>query len=104
MFSYIKTYTLLFTLMLALSLASCKPAEEANETIKEGTKTVVTQPDRARVLSDVAIIRQTIEAYHATNNSYPQDLKSLNLALNFPDDFIYDPATGKVQNKTFPNL
>ena len=91
-------------IILSISLISCKAAEEADKTIKDGTKTMMAQPDRARTLSDLTSIRQSIQMYSATNNSYPKSLAELKLNLNSPDDIVYDSAKGTAKSKTFPGL
>jgi len=90
--------------VLVLAVPACKETKEAQEIIKDGTKTIVTQPDRTRMLTDLAAVKPAIQAFQAQNDRFPDSLDELNIKLNFPKDLTYDSGTGEVKSKTFPNL
>ena len=91
-------------LLLLMGLAACKPAEEARDTIKDGTMTTLKQPDRARALQDLTNATAALQTYYLTNGKYPASLDELKLQLYNPGDLSYDPKTGKVHSKAYPQL
>lgn len=90
--------------LLVLGLTACKAAEEAHDTIKDGAINTVKAPDRARAVGDLTIAFGAIQTYYTQNNKYPATLEELKLNLYNPADLVYDPKTGKVHSKSFPNL
>lgn len=91
-------------LLLLTVLGACKPAEEARDITSEAARTAVGQIDRSKVLSDLTSITAAMGGYYLQNNAYPAKLEDLKLKLYHPEDIIYDPKTGKVRSKTFPDL
>lgn len=85
-------------------LAACEPAQEAQETVHEAARDTIAQIDKTKVLSDFALAKPAVETYFLQNQKYPASLSELGLKLNYPDELVYDPATGKISSKSFPNL
>jgi hypothetical protein len=91
-------------LFLLLSLVACDGVKDTQKEAEEAAKTTIQQIDRAQVLSDLKAASTAVDDYFVQNNSYPASLTDLKLSLNHPQDLTYDPQTGKVYSKTFPNL
>lgn len=65
----------------------------------------VAKPDRARVELDLAAVRSAVRAHQQLNGGQsPKSLDALGLNLSFEKDLTYDPATGTVKSKTYPEL
>lgn len=95
----------LLILALLFGFSSCQAAQEAEDTAKKGAVDTVTAPNRARALQDLTTATSAIQTYAAqNNNTYPPTLEELKLNLNNPADMSYDPKTGKVHSKSYPNL
>lgn len=92
---------LLFGLLCGLS--ACNQTQDA---AKKGAVGVVkTAPDRAKAMGDLTAVTGALQTYYVQNNStYPASLDELKLNLYNPADLVYDPKTGKVHSKAFPNL
>lgn len=95
---------ILSLLLLYLLCPACKPVQEAQETVREGTAKTLSQIDRAKVLSDLTQVTAALSNYRLQHEGYPNSLKELGLSLNHPEDLIYDAKTGQVRSKTFPDL
>jgi Tfp pilus assembly protein PilE len=95
---------LFLPLCLLFSVVACDGVKDTQQEAQEAAKTTIQQIDRAQVLSDLKTASTAVEDYFAQNNSYPASLGDLKLSLNHPQDLTYDPQTGKVYSKTFPNL
>lgn len=81
-----------------------KTAQDTHNTVQNAARTTIAQIDKTKVLADLALAVPAVQAYHLQNQKYPASLAELNLKLNVPQDLTYDPATGKITSKTFPNL
>lgn len=98
-----------------LSLAACKrpatePAAEAEPRTRplaaDGTlaRELTRKPDRVRVKLDLSNTRAALKTWIAANGSPPASLDELNVAgLNYPEDLVYDAATGEVTSATYPS-
>lgn len=95
---------LCLSLFVLLSLVACDGVKDTQQEAEDAAKTTIQQIDRAQVLSDLKAASTAVDDYFAQNNSYPASLADLKLSLNHPQDLTYDPQTGKVYSKTFPNL
>jgi len=63
----------------------------------------VARPDEARVRVDLAGVRAAIREHQMLNNgANPPSVESMDLRLSFPGDLNYDPTTGTVRSKTYP--
>ncbi|MFQ5905015.1 MAG: hypothetical protein ACE5JA_00415 [bacterium] len=93
----------LIALLLGPVLAGCR---EAKEDLEEYGHTVMTMPDRARVLSDLTRIRQALEFYKVEHDGkHPDSISELSLeGLYYTDEYEYDSSTGKVRSKSYPTL
>lgn len=59
--------------------------------------------DRAKVQLDLAIMRAAVKAWKAERGVYPQYFQTVMVdGLNYPADLAYDPATGAVTSRTYP--
>jgi len=95
---------LISCVMLGL-LLGCEPAQEARDTVEDGAKKTIEQIDRSKALSDLTLLTAEIQTYHLENSKYPAKLSDLDLkAVHYPDDLEYNPETGEVRSKSFPNL
>jgi hypothetical protein len=97
-------FLLMSSCLFLLLFGACKPAEEAQDLVKKGAETALSQPDRARVLSDLTRVTAALTTWKLDHDRYPETVAELGLQLNYPADIIYDARTGKVRSKTFPNL
>lgn len=92
-------------ILLSTSFFACKPAQEAQDTVKEGLKTTTDQIDKAKVLSDLTQVTGALATYRIQNDGKnPGSIQDLKLELNYPQDLVYDPKEGSVRSKTFPYL
>lgn len=92
-------------LPLTLSLLFSLACQEEKETIKDYGKTIMTAPERAKVTVDLLKIRPALEIYRIKHDGkYPPSLKELGLDLYYPDEYSYDPRTGKVKSKQYSRL
>ena len=91
-------------LLLLLTLIACKPAEEASDTLKQGAGDTVKQIDRSQTMSDLTSITAAMQGYYLQHNKYPDKISDLKLRLYHPEDIDYDPKTGRVRSKTFPEM
>jgi len=86
-------------------LSACDLAKETSDTAKDGAKDVVQQIDRSKALGDLTTITAALNTYGMQHDgAFPASLEELKLNLYYPDDLVYDPKTGKVHSKTYPNL
>lgn len=94
----------LLVLFLVLPvLVGCK---ETKKDLEEYGSTVMTLPDRTRVLSDLSRIRRAIEFYKIENEGkYPDSISELDLEnLYYDNEYDYDSSRGKVSSKSYPRL
>jgi hypothetical protein len=94
---------LLVLLLVVPALVGCK---ETKKDLEEYGNTVMSMPEKARVLSDVTRIRRAIEFYKVENEGkYPDSISELNLKdLYYDDEYDYDSSTGKLRSKNYPTL
>lgn len=73
--------------------------------VEEALDIMITMPERTRVIADLAAIRREIELYRIDHEgAHPPSLKELDLTLHYPDEYKYDPTTGKVSSINYPTL
>ena len=66
---------------------------------------VTSTPDRVKVQLDLSTVRAAVRAYHAERAAWPGALADVAVeGLNYPADLAYDPATGAVTSRTYPNF
>ena len=59
--------------------------------------------DRAKVQLDLAIMRAAVKAWKSERGTYPQTFQTVMVdGLNYPADLAYDPVTGAVTSRTYP--
>jgi len=91
--------------LLALWFLLPLACREEKEIIDKYGQAVLSTPEKARVTVDLSKIRTALEAYRIEHDEeYPPNIKDLNLDLYYPDEYTYDPRTGKVQSKQYPLL
>ncbi|KPJ52664.1 hypothetical protein AMJ39_07265 [candidate division TA06 bacterium DG_24] len=99
---------LTMTVLLAsfsLGILGCREAKQEREMVEEALDIMISMPEKTRVVADLAAIRREIELYRVHHNgSYPSSLKDLPLNLHYPDEYNYDPRTGKVSSTHYPTL
>jgi len=99
-----KILYVLFILLFFGCSKGKKAATETKEVVKGYAKSVLNAPSKARVTSDLVAIRQAIQAYRVEHSTFPSTLNALNLKLYYPDEYNYNPNTGEVKSKKYPNL
>jgi hypothetical protein len=62
------------------------------------------KPDQSRVALDLANVRAAIRVREQVEGAKPKSIAELGLTLSFEADLEYDPATGTVRSKTYPQL
>jgi hypothetical protein len=89
----------------ALWLSCAKPAAEAPpraQPVTPDTPLHLAKPDEAKVQLDLAAARSAIAQKQQIEGATPPDLSSLGVKLYFPADLNYDPTTGRVSSRTYP--
>lgn len=86
---------------------SCsKPAAESppprNEPVAPDAPLHLAKPDEAKVQLDLAAARAAIAQKQQLEGRAPGSLAELGVKLYFPGDLNYDPTTGKVSSRTYP--
>jgi hypothetical protein len=90
-------FIIIFTIF-SLIINSCD--KETKETY---TKTIPSLPKKARVLSDLIKIRNTIQYYKLNHNdSLPLNINDLNLDLYYNNEYRIEDAS--VKSKHYPGL
>lgn len=98
-----KVFLILTVFLAGLSvLSGCSDTEK---TVSSAAEKTLELPDRARVVSDLGKLRTAVGMYYAQNEYYPANLDELKIKTECPlEDYIYDSATGKVNNRYFSQL
>src|SRR5262245_11477846 len=100
----------LVAIIFVLGCAACASKKEEPAASEPRTSPVaaaplhLAKPDEARVGLDLAAARSQIRTMREERGAYPERLSDLGVRLHFPDDLIYDPATGAVRSKSYPRL
>lgn len=88
---------------LVVSVLVPVACQEEKETIDEYGRALMAGPEKAKVTVDLSKIRPALEAYRMDHDGkYPPNLKDLKLELHYPDEYVYNPTTGKVRSKNYP--
>ena len=86
----------------------CKKAKDAvieTKTVTKEYATGVTKvPDKTKVVTELASLRQAINMYKAENGKIPERLSDLPVKVKDIKEYEYNSETGKVTNKYYPNL
>ncbi len=97
-------------LAMVAALAGC-PSQKSTPEAKPRTTPIAAgspldtdKPDRARVELDLAVARSAILQHRQIEGSNPKSLDETGVQLHFPDDIVYDAATGTVKSRTYPML
>ena len=97
-----KVILIIFVILFVGIVSSC---QNERNIVEDASKTTLELPDKARVVSDLLILRSVIAQKGAISNEYPETLKELNVNLNMPiNDYKYDKNTGIVKHKDYPKL
>ena len=100
-----KWFCLVIILILFSGCSKGKEAvKEADEIVKDYARGLVKVPKKIRILTEIASLRQAVEVYRIDNGQYPDKLTDLTIRIDNPDEYIYDPKTGKLKSKHYPNL
>jgi hypothetical protein len=83
----------------------CKKAKDAvveTKTItKEYAKGVTKAPDKTKVITELASIRQAINMYKVENEKFPESLSDLSIKIENIKEYEYNPETGEVKHKYY---
>lgn len=96
-----------FALFILLFFGCSKGKEAASETkqiVKGYAKSVLNAPSKAKIVSDLSALRQAIQAYRVEHSAFPASLSDLSVKLYYPNEYNYNPNTGEVKSKKYPNL
>ena len=92
-------------ILLVCFSSGCDGLKESQETTADGAKRMVQQIDRSKALSDLTLLTASLQSYHLQHGKYPASLKELDLkAVHHPEDLDYDPETGALRSKSYPEL
>ncbi len=102
---------LLAPIMIAVALCGCPkmketeaPPQPRTTPVAPNTPLDLDKPDQAKVAIDIASARDAIRKNQQIEGSNPQSLNQLGVRFFYPDDLVYDAASGTVTSKTYPNL
>jgi hypothetical protein len=100
---------LIFLFFISVLISSCcdKAKEAAVETktiTKEYAKGITKVPSKTRVITELASLKQAINMYKVENEKFPESLSDLSIKVKDIKEYEYNPETGKVTNKYYPNL
>ncbi len=91
--------------LLVASILLPLACREEKETIDKYGRALMAAPEKAKVTADLSKIRPALEVYRMDHDGkYPPTLKDLNLELHYPDEYTYNPRTGKVKSNSYPFL
>ncbi len=99
-----RTTTLLLSAALLLLVASCDKCQAEVNRQAEATTSATTRTGTA---VELRLIRGQIEIYRRMHNGEnPPSLEAMETLprLKYADDYSYDPTTGVITSKRFPNL
>lgn len=103
-----KRFLIFLSIISVLSSSGCKKAKDATietKTVtKEYAKGVAAVPGKAKTVAALAEIRHAINMYRVEKGKYPEKLSDLPLKVTTPEHFEYNPETGKIKSKYYPNL
>ncbi len=100
--SLLLTFLLVFFLGLTSGPLGCS---KAREELEEAVEPLMKLPEKTRVKVDLINARRSLEFYKVDHEGkYPSSLKELQLDLHYPDEYDYDPTTGKVKSKNYPSM
>jgi len=92
-------------ILLILSIPLLHSCKREKEELTTTAVKVLKSPERVKVINDLHLLRTAIQTYRIEHNGEnPPSLKSLNVKLYYPDEYIYDRETGKVRSKKYPEL
>jgi hypothetical protein len=85
---------------------SARTGRDMPLSMNESGRSITAAPDRARVKADIAQIRSLILQYQRLNEGKnPASISDLPIERVFyPNDVDYNPETGEVHSKTYPEM
>lgn len=92
-----------FVLCLSLGTSGCSLIQDTRNA-GDGAAQTVKEITRSTAMSDLTQTTAALQEYYVLEGKYPADLAQLKLELYHPEDLDYDPQTGKLRSKTFPDL
>lgn len=93
-----------FMLCLSLGASGCSLIQDTRRDGQDGAGQSVREITRSTAMSDLTQTTAALQEYYVLEGKYPADLAALKLELYHPEDLDYDPKTGKLRSKTFPDL
>lgn len=96
--------SLVLGLTLSVSASGCSLIQETRNAGQDAAGNTVKEITRSTAMSDLTQTTAALQEYYVLEGKYPEDLAKLKLELYHPEDLEYDPKTGKLRSKTFPDL
>ena len=98
----------IISIIIIIFLSGCSEGEEAiqeaDKIVKDYSKGLVEAPKKTKILTEIAVIRKSLEIYKIENGKYPESLSELQIKIKEVDEYQYDSESGKVKSKNYPNL
>jgi hypothetical protein len=98
----------IISIIIIIFLSGCREGEEASQEadkiVKDYSKGLVEAPKKTKILTEIAVIRKSLEIYKIENGKYPESLSELQIRIKEVDEYQYDSESGKVKSKNYPNL
>jgi len=99
---------LIVLLILIAFLPGCKQGKEAvketKKIVKDYSNGLIEAPKKTRIITEIASIRKAINMYRIENNKYPESLSELSVKIKDTAEYQYNPETGRVKSKHYPEL
>lgn len=95
---------LLLMIIFISGTSGCSLIKETRNDAQNAAGDTVGQVTRSQAMSDLTQTTAALQQYYVQENKYPETLSDLKLELYHPNDLAYDPKTGKLRSKTFPDL
>ena len=98
---------LIFLLIIILGFGCSRTKKITTESkgiVKGYAKTVLSAPSKAKVVSDLTAIKEALQEYKIEHGKFPPSLDELKLRLYYPNGYNYNPETGEVKSKHYPEL
>ena len=103
-----KKFLILLSFIFILLNSGCEKVKEATietKTVtKEYAKGVAEVPNKTRVVTELASLRQAIKIYQVENEKLPESLSDLSVTIKNINEYEYDSEKGIVKSKHYPKL
>ncbi len=101
--NYYRHFLVLLSLGTMMT-TGCSLIQETRNAGQDAAGNTVKEITRSTAMSDLTQTTAALQEYYVLEGKYPEDLAQLKLELYHPEDLDYDPKTGKLRSKTFPDL